>query len=212
MNNRKRVVYAIVRDGVRATVLNGRTLTLFFETDGLMRSFVTGGRARDIAEAVQQVYGLEVAVEASTGAPGRVQPPAPQAAPPPPPSQQVRGPATAPAPQPSDRGAPPAPAPEPASPAARESGWDDVATAGPPRPEPASPPPAPQPAPEPAAASAPQPAAGPAQAEEPAPAGDSEPAPEDAAENDLDESAYTGSRLIETELGGKLIEEIDHTK
>jgi len=37
-------------------------------------------------------------------------------------------------------------------------------------------------------------------------------APEDAADNDLDESALTGSALIEKELGGKLIEEIKHTE
>ncbi|UPT22510.1 DNA polymerase III subunit gamma and tau [Thermobifida alba] len=210
-SNRKRAAHAIVRDGVRTTVLNGRTLTLFFETDGLMRSFVTGGRARDIAEAVQRVCGLEVSVEASTGNPGSAAPRAPQAAAPRPP-QPVREPAAPPAPQP-DRDAPPAPpsAPSPgsASRGAAETGWDDVPVAFS-RPEPAGVQPAPEPPAPPEPAPRPQP--GPAEAADSGPAGDSSLAPEDAAENDLDESAFTGSLLIESELGGHLIEEIDHTK
>ena len=44
------------------------------------------------------------------------------------------------------------------------------------------------------------------------PAGEAEETnPEDTADNDLDESSLTGAALIEKELGGKLIEEIDHT-
>ncbi|MEY9214328.1 DNA polymerase III subunit gamma and tau [Thermobifida halotolerans] len=201
-SNRKRAAHAIVRDGVRATVLNGRTLVLYFETDGLMRSFVSAGRARDIAEAVQQVCGLEVSVEASTGNPGSA-PRVPQAAPPRRP-QPVREPAAPPAARPPDRGsAPPDGSAEPRPEAG--TGWDDV-PAPPSRHEPPARSAPPSPAPE------PDPGPAPAGGSDPAPVDDSPHAPEDAVENDLDESAFTGSVLIENELGGKLIEEIDHTR
>lgn len=207
-SNRKRAAHAIVRDGVHATLLQGRTLTLFFETEGLMRSFVTGGRARDIAEAVHRVFGLEVAVEAKAGHPGNVRqapPQAPMSRPPQPVAQSTP-------PQPVQ----PSTAQPPGEPrdarAAAETGWDAPAAVPPSTPastqEPA---PVPEPEPEPPSAAEPAPAP-PASPVDASPAGEAEETnPEDTADNDLDESSLTGAALIEKELGGKLIEEIDHT-
>ncbi|QOS59640.1 DNA polymerase III subunit gamma and tau [Thermobifida fusca] len=204
-SNRKRAAHAIVRDGVHTTVLHGHTLTLFFETEGLMRSFVTGGRARDIAEAVHRVFGLEVNVKATTGHPGSAAPPqAPVSRPTQPVAQPAQPPAAA---QPSTGVRD--------TRAAAETGWG-AAPAASPSPAPArqqerKPEPAPKPDPEPPPTADPTPAS-PPQPVDTSPTDETATAPEDAADNDLDESALTGSALIEKELGGKLIEEIKHTE
>ncbi|MFY7064973.1 DNA polymerase III subunit gamma and tau [Nocardiopsis changdeensis] len=209
---------------VRPVGVEGNAVVLGFSRPNEARGFGNSGSDQVVASAVQQVLGMEVRVTAVSGggapapAPAPARPaepagwdaPAP-AAPAPAPErparpQEVREQPAQPQPAPQERPAPQAPEGPP--PDRIVTGlqepppdpYEDAAAAPPPEdfgPEPAAPaarPAAPAPKPEPARG-----------AEAPA-----APAPERAPAADAGLPPGVGAALIETHLGGRVIEEIEH--
>ncbi|MFI6456672.1 DNA polymerase III subunit gamma and tau [Streptosporangium amethystogenes] len=237
LKRRSIVVWANVNTNAQVVGVEGKIVTLGFAQVGAMKNFTGGGKDAVVAAVLQEVLGGTWKVEAVVGngpapsgggrAPAPRQPPAPQQPTPQPSQPQVQAPvrqAQAPA-------APPAPqaereAPGRQTPPATDESWPDA-----PMPEdPGSPPPSSS-GPGPGLAAARSAAKAAAQAgpravaktgAKPAwpdavPARGNRGAAPDADEvdplndADADVDALTGMALIQRELGGQIIGEIDHT-
>ncbi|GLU47034.1 DNA polymerase III subunit gamma and tau [Nocardiopsis ansamitocini] len=190
VKRRRRFTWMILTGGneVQVVGVEGNAVQLGFARPNDAKGFSNSGSDQVVAGAIQDVLRVEMRVAATASGAGPAPAPKPQRQTPPPQQQ---------APEPSGWETPAAPPPP----------WDD-------RPPLQDPPPpdawdsaAPS-APAPVRPEKPEPVRPSAQ---PAPVDDTPPGPEDAAENDLDEDSFKGSLLIESELNGKLIEEIDHT-
>ncbi|GAA4947118.1 hypothetical protein GCM10023224_33410 [Streptomonospora halophila] len=207
---------------VRPVGVEGNLVQLGFTRPNEAKGFSNSGSDKVVSQAIRQVLGTEVrvaAVPANGSGPASAGPPAPPRPPAAPPAAPSGGePAgweAPPAPQPpDDPGAAAVPGPGPDAESAPPAGRGDGAAAPRGLPAPAhqqepppdpyedaagAPPPEPGPAPEPAPATA-QPAPAP-QAREA-----DTPAPKAAGSG-----PHSGFALIEAELGGKIISEIDHT-
>ncbi|MEV4751499.1 DNA polymerase III subunit gamma and tau [Streptosporangium sp. NPDC049248] len=237
LKRRSIVVWANVNTNAQVVGVEGKIVTLGFAQVGAMKNFTGGGKDAVVAAVLQEVLGGTWKVEAVVGngpapsgggrAPAPRQPPAPQQPTPQPSQPQVQAPvrqAQAPA-------APPAPqaereAPARQSPPATDESWPDA-----PMPEdPGSPPPSIS-GPGPGLAAARSAAKAAAQAgpravaktgAKPAwpdavPGRGNRGAAPDADEvdplndADADVDALSGMALIQRELGGQIIGEIDHT-
>ncbi|WP_214411457.1 DNA polymerase III subunit gamma and tau [Sphaerisporangium fuscum] len=222
LKRRSPAVWANVNTNSQLAGVEGNIVTLGFSQVGAMRNFVNGGKDAVVAAAIAEVMGGTWRVEAVVGnSPG---PAAPSSGP----AQAVRPAAARPArpepPQPAQRGpavppqaSRPAPAPAPqAVPEPSDEPWPDAPT------DDEGPAPGPGPglaAARSAARSAAQ--AGPRQAPAAAwpdavPGRSSSPASEaDEVDPDNDADAdtdsLTGLALVQRELGGQIIGEIDHT-
>ncbi|GGO25427.1 hypothetical protein GCM10010116_51050 [Microbispora rosea subsp. aerata] len=219
IKNRQRVAWMILNAQGRLLGVEGNVVTVGFEKPGDVQGFLKGKRDEVVAAALGDVLGgtwrVEVVVGGSgpgpagpaTRGPAAPQPPAPQAATPP-------APPAAPAPAPAAPERRPAP---PSAPVATDETWPDAPTD-----DYDAPPPAPRAAPGPglaAARSAARAAAqtGPRQSwpetvpgrtrRSSRPDDDVDPLNDD----DADVSELTGMALIQRELGGQIIEEIDHS-
>ncbi|MER5422982.1 DNA polymerase III subunit gamma and tau [Streptosporangium roseum] len=232
LKQRSIVVWANVNTNAQVIGVEGKVVTLGFTQVGAMRNFTGGGKDAVVAAALQDVLGGNWKVEAvvsSGGGPapsGGARPPAgpPQS---PPPPRQDPAPRVEPAPAPAAPATPAAPA-APAAPAVQESparqappatdeSWPDA-----PLPDDPGSPPAPSPGLA-AARSAARAAAqsGPRAATGGKPAWpDAVPGRKPAVETDevdplndadADVDALTGMALLQRELGGQIIGEIDHT-
>ncbi|WP_046471439.1 DNA polymerase III subunit gamma and tau [Allosalinactinospora lopnorensis] len=161
VKRRRRFTWMVLSGGdVRPVGVDGTLVQLGFERPGDAKGFSNSGSDTVVAEAIGQVFGVEVRVAA---VPANEAPPAPQR------PESVARPSPAPSPAPQRPAAAENPAPEPE-----------------PAPQDQAPPPPEPPEPEP---DIPDP------------------------DNDLDADdapAPAGFALIETELGGTVIEEIDH--
>ncbi|MEV7010135.1 DNA polymerase III subunit gamma and tau [Streptosporangium sp. NPDC051022] len=229
LKQRSIVVWANVNTNAQVSGVEGKILTLGFAQVGAMRNFVGGGKDVVVAAALQDVLGGTWKVEAVVGggpAPsGGARPPAAPPRPVAPPRQeQAPGPGPAPAApaspvvqeaQPAPvRQAPPAPVRQ--APPATDESWPDA-----PLPDDPGSPPSPSPglaAARSAAKAAAQagPKAGGGRSAWPdavpgrAPAQDADEVdPLNDADADVD--ALSGMALIQRELGGQIIGEIDHT-
>ncbi|MDT0301945.1 DNA polymerase III subunit gamma and tau [Streptomonospora wellingtoniae] len=202
---------------VRPVGVEGNLVQLGFTRPNEAKGFSNSGSDKVVSQAIRQVLGMEVrvaAVPANGSGPAAAGPPAPPRPPAAPPGGEPAGWDAPAAPQPPEAPGPvsgPGSDPGPAPPAGREGG---AAAPGPPAlPHQQEPPPDPFED----AAEAPPPEAGPAPEPAPAPA---PAAPASAPQaRDADSPApkaagsrpYSGFALIEAELGGKIISEIDHT-
>ncbi|MFJ2028049.1 DNA polymerase III subunit gamma and tau [Streptosporangium sp. NPDC087985] len=224
LKQRSIVVWANVNTNAQVVGVEDKIVTLGFTQVGAMRNFTGGGKDTVVAAALQDVLGgtwkVEAVVAGGGGPSGGARPPA---APPqsPPPSRQDVPPRPDPAPAPvaqtapAVREAPAAPARQ--VPPATDESWPDA-----PLPDDPGSPPTPSPglaaarsAAKAAAQSGPR-AAGGAKAAWP----DAVPARKPAVETDdvdplndadADVDELTGMALIQRELGGQIIGEIDHT-
>nr|WP_255429898.1 DNA polymerase III subunit gamma and tau [Streptomonospora sp. PA3] len=214
---------------VRPVGVEGNLVQLGFTRPNDAKGFSNSGSDQVVSQAVRQVLGVEVrvaAVPANGSGPAASSPPAPPRPPAGPPAGEPAGWDTPPAPQSpeapgSDTAAGGGADSEPTGPAAPPQGGGAASgdPPGPPAlPHQQEPPPDPfenaAEAPPPETAPGPEPSPAPAP---PAPApAPSEPAPS-AADTSSPGAAIGGARaasgfaLIETELGGKIISEIDHT-
>ena len=229
VKGRRRFTWMMLHGGdVQPVGVEGSTVLLGFNRPNEAKGFGNSGSDQVVAAAIQQVLGVEVRVApAGTGGPARRPQPAPRPVEPSgwdaPPRQTAPTPQVAPP-------APPEPAPEPARPVGPppERLLSD-------RPEPppdpyedsaAAPPPEENAAPasasgqgsqsgwkEPSTAEEPAPAHS-AAGEQPSPGAASDSVPAGVATRNGATATASGSGggvfLIETELGGKLIEEIEH--
>ncbi|QFG23255.1 DNA polymerase III subunit gamma and tau [Actinomadura sp. WMMB 499] len=215
VKQKSRATWMVIMSGVQPVALDGKVLTLGFDADGRRLGFVNGGRDVVIREVFKERMGVDWRIETVVGASG---PPAGGGRP----AGGFGGPpAMAPA------AAPTAPSPTPA-PRQPTHGHGQAPT---PTPAPAPPRPAPDP---PTHGSAPGPAQGPGQAPvrdrdrdpgppppppdepppppEPAPMDESDEVdPEGDADADGLEAEMTGMALIQRELGGQVIKEIDNS-
>ncbi|ASU81669.1 DNA polymerase III subunit gamma and tau [Nocardiopsis gilva YIM 90087] len=183
----------------RPVAVEGSTVQLGFSRSNDAKGFSNSGSDQVVAGAIQHILGMEVRVTAvaANGAP----PVAPQ------------------------RPAAPTPPPAAPAPAAEPAGWDAPAQPqSQPQPSPASP--APEPQQRPAAdeerpqrpvSDLPEPPPDPYENAAAAPPPAPEPEPQSAMSDPADDPSVnetpqpTGYSLIQSELGGKLIDEIDHT-
>ncbi|MEU0486463.1 DNA polymerase III subunit gamma and tau, partial [Streptosporangium sp. NPDC006013] len=237
LKRRSIVVWANVNTNAQVVGVEGKIVTLGFAQVGAMKNFTGGGKDAVVAAVLQEVLGGTWKVEAVVGngpapsgggrAPAPRQPPAPQQPTPQPsqvqaPVRQAQAPVAPPAPQ-AEREAPAR-----QTPPATDESWPDA-----PMPEdPGSPPPSISgPGPGPGLAAARSAAKAAAQAgpravaktgakaawPDAVPARGNRGAAPDADEvdplndADADVDALTGMALIQRELGGQIIGEIDHT-
>ncbi|MER7127906.1 DNA polymerase III subunit gamma and tau [Streptosporangium saharense] len=234
LKQRSIVVWANVNTNAQVVGVEGRVVTLGFAQVGAMRNFVGGGKDVVVAAALQDVLGGTWKVEAVVGGSPAPVAPRPQAPPPVPPRHEpaptpargsAQAPAAGPAAGPAGGTAPPAAPPSQEaqrapqapqaqprqSPPATDESWPDA-----PLPEdPGSPPP---PGPGLAAArSAARAAAQTGPRATTAKAAWPETVPGRASSDevdpliDADVDALTGIALIQRELGGRIVEEIDHS-
>ncbi|MFF0308822.1 DNA polymerase III subunit gamma and tau [Streptosporangium sp. NPDC004379] len=241
LKRRSIVVWANVNTNAQVVGVEGKLVTLGFAQVGAMRNFTGGGKDVVVAAALQDVLGGSWKVEAVVvggGPPGGARPPAgppPQPVQPAPqPARPGQDPAPGPASGPAPGSAPGSaqgpvpgagsaqvPAARQAPPARRSSPPADDSWPDAPLPDDPGSPPSPAPglaAARSAARAAAQtgPRAGGARpawpdkvpGRGPAPDGDEVDPLNDA---DADVDALTGMALIQRELGGQIIEEIDHT-
>ncbi len=223
LKQRSIVVWANVNTNAQVVGVEGKIVTLGFAQVGAMRNFVGGGKDVVVAAALQDVLGGNWKVEAVVGgspAPSAAArpPAAPPAAPLVAPPRHEYAPAA-----PAVREAPQAPSPQapqppsaPRTPPATDESWPDA-----PLPDDPGSPPTPSPGlaaarsaakaaaqtgPKPGGARPAWPDSVPGRA--PAPDADEVDPLNDA---DADADALSGMALIQRELGGQIIGEIDHT-
>ncbi|WP_160050855.1 DNA polymerase III subunit gamma and tau [Nocardiopsis sp. FR4] len=207
VKGRRRFTWMVLSGSdVRPVAVEGNAVLLGFSRPNEAKGFSNSGSDQVVAAAIQQVLGIEARVAAAGSAaapsPARRREPAPQAAEPA--GWDAPGPAAPePEPRPAQADAP-EPAAEPAAPAGPPPDrivtglqepppdpYEDAAAAPPPEHSDPAPAPAAPPAPEPAP-SRPEPPAGTGAPSEPAvPTG-------------------SGASLVESVLGGRMIEEIEH--
>ncbi|GAA3132574.1 hypothetical protein GCM10010466_23970 [Planomonospora alba] len=238
LKRRSIVVWANVNTNAQVVGVEGKILTLGFSQIGAMKNFLGGGKDAVVEAALQDVLGGSWKVEAVVGGAGgpvpfggnhppvppqapasRPQPDAPRAAPPPARSAPA-------APAPAAPAAPaPAPAPESREAVATDESWPDA-----PLPEDTGSPPPPGPGLAAARSAARAAAQSGGPAARPGGAGrsaggasawpDAVPGRGPASEadevdplndEDADVDELTGMALIQRELGGQIIEEIDHS-
>jgi DNA polymerase-3 subunit gamma/tau len=203
IKHRSRVAWMVLQGGVQVAGLEGNLLTLAFDNEGNRKGFTGGGRDAAVRQAIKEMYGIEVRVDtvpAGQAVPTSRQtpPPQPQAPTPPPPTA-----APAPPPGPGPAGhptgqAPAAPARQPQSPAPQRPA--PPPQAAPVENAPRQPPKAPVAPPD-----------LPPPPDEPPPFDESD---EVDPEGDRDagaEEAISGMALIQRELGGQIIKEIDNS-
>ncbi|WP_329427285.1 DNA polymerase III subunit gamma and tau [Streptosporangium sp. NBC_01495] len=239
LKRRSIVVWANVNTNAQVVGVEGKIVTLGFAQVGAMRNFTGGGKDAVVAAVLQEVLGGNWKVEAVVGGgpapsgggrtPAPRQPPAPQRPAPQHPAPQSQEP-QAPAPQsPSQAPAPAAPreAPPTQAPPATDESWPDA-----PMPEDPGSPPPPSSMPTPGLAAARSAARAAAQAgprtaaktgakaaawPDAVPARGARgtaPDPDEVDplnDADADVDALTGMALLQRELGGQVIGEIDHT-
>ncbi|MFF0573149.1 DNA polymerase III subunit gamma and tau [Streptosporangium saharense] len=225
LKQRSIVVWANVNTNAQVVGVEGRVVTLGFAQVGAMRNFVGGGKDVVVAAALQDVLGGTWKVEAVVGGSPAPAAPRPQAPPPVPPRHEPpQTPAAGPVAGPAGGTAPPAAPPSQEvqrapqapqapqaqsrqSPAATDESWPDA-----PLPEdPGSPPP-----PSPGLAAARSAARAAAQTGPRAAASKTawpETVPGRTSSDEVDPltDTLTGIALIQRELGGRIIEEIDHS-
>ncbi|MFB4316357.1 DNA polymerase III subunit gamma and tau [Actinomadura sp. 21ATH] len=189
---KSKVAWMVIMKDVRPITLDGNLLTLSFENEGTRAGFVNGGRDAVLREVLRERMGVDWRIDTVTGgaAPGGQRGGRPGGGGRPGPSAGFTGASTPAAPRPGG-GTPQPPA----------------------RPEPSVPAPAPEP---PAAAAVPDP--GPPPPDEPPPPPEPVPMdesdevdPEGDADADGSEAESSGMALIQRELGGQIIREIDNT-
>ncbi|GGU95800.1 hypothetical protein GCM10010182_10380 [Actinomadura cremea] len=219
VKQKSRATWMVIMSGVHPVALDGKILTLGFDADGRRLGFVNGGRDVVVREVLKERMGVDWRIETvvgnsgppagggrpgggggapgpygggsggrPTGGFGGAPAPAPAPTPAPAPQQPAQAQAQAQAPAP----APPRPAPDPSGPAPDHgrAGPAPVRDPGPPPPPPDEPPPPPEPAPM-------------DESDEVDPEGD--------ADADGLEAEMTGMALIQRELGGQIIKEIDNS-
>ncbi|MGV9776459.1 DNA polymerase III subunit gamma and tau [Streptosporangium sp. NPDC003464] len=229
LKQRSIVVWANVNTNAQVVGVEGKVVTLGFTQVGAMRNFTGGGKDAVVAAALQDVLGGTWKVEAvvSGGGPGPSGGARPPAGPPPGPSPARQEPAPRPDPAPAAqqapgvRQAPAAPAAQEAparqAPPATDESWPDA-----PLPDDPGSPPSPSPG-----LAAARSAARAAAQSGPRASGGGKPAWPDAVpgrkpavetdevdplnDADADVDELTGMALIQRELGGQIIGEIDHT-
>ncbi|WP_116247485.1 DNA polymerase III subunit gamma and tau [Nocardiopsis sp. FIRDI 009] len=211
VKGRRRFTWMVLTGSdVRPVGVEGNTVLLAFNRPNEAKGFANSGSDQVVAAAVQQVLGVEVRVAAAGSGPGAPSARRPEPAPRPVEPTGWDPPAPQPAqPAPVEDSAPrePAPAPEPTAPAGPPPDrivtglqepppdpFEDASAAPPPESVPASPEPERRPEPAPARQRTDRPAAGGSGS-----AGGSSSAP-----------SGSGAALIETELGGRVIDEIEH--
>ena len=182
VKRRSKVAWVLL-DGVQVASLDGSVLTLAFGNEGNRKGFTSGGKDGVVREALKEHLGVDWRIDTVTGGPAA---PAAAAGPVP-----VR---TEPAPRPAPR---PGAGPGPSS---RNRGGGNPGGGGPPGRNPV------------AGARPPRPAPGPPAAEPPPPPLDEsdEVDPEGDANAGTD-AEHSGMALIQRELGGQVIQEIDNT-
>ena len=183
VQGRKRVAWMQLSNATVESFADG-VLTLAFAQAGIAKGFLTGGYDKDLGQVLTDMFGLTPAIRTSVGGPGGTGPDSDSGAGspyPPPPSQARRSAAPGPgeAEQRTDNASRAGAEERPADKGRRDSGRSA-------RPRPSQPESAP---------------ADPYQAN----AADSEPAPGDLPAPDV----LTGTDLIERELGGRVIRELD---
>ncbi|GAA2619072.1 DNA polymerase III subunit gamma and tau [Actinomadura fulvescens] len=199
VKQKSRVAWMVIMNGVRPLSLDGNLLTLSFEAEGARTNFANGGRDAVLRDVLRERMGVDWRIDTVLGgaAPAGGRP--------------GGGQAGRPSSSPGQGGPPP------------QTGFSNAATPAPPRtgsgPQPSAPPaePAPPspPSPPPATSrSVPRP--GPSRDEPPPPPEppvdeSDEVDPEGDADADGTEAEASGMALIQRELGGQIIREIDNT-
>ncbi|GAB1819903.1 DNA polymerase III subunit gamma and tau [Herbidospora sp. RD11066] len=225
VKNRQRVAWMIINAQGRLLGAEGNVVTVGFEKPGDVQGFLKGKRDEVVAAALGDVLGGHWRVDVVTGGTGggqtaRPSQPSPPPAPPPPPAQPaqpVQNSQAAPQAQPVQQ---PSPAREAASPRRQaekpstDESWPDAPTDEFERPAPQSayeapPPRAAQPAPRPAA-SAPARQAWPDAVPTRSKKSDEDDVDPDN-DADVDSDGLSGLALLQKELGGQVIQEIDHS-
>jgi DNA polymerase-3 subunit gamma/tau len=188
VKGKSRAAWMVLMEGVQVASIDGTLLTLAFDHEGKRKGFVNGGRDAVVREALKEFLGVDWRIETVTGAaPGSTAAPAPSEQPGPGRAGQgVRG--SRPGGNPPGTGGPAGAGPVsgtavPASPAPAA----EAAPPPPPPPVPDEPPPPPAPLDE---------------ADEVDPEGDA---------NADGDGEYSGMALIQRELGGQVIQEIDNS-
>jgi DNA polymerase-3 subunit gamma/tau len=191
VKGKSRAAWMVLMEGVQAASIEGTVLTLAFDQEGKRKNFVNGGRDTVVREALKEFLGVDWRIETVTGAA-----PGPAAAPAAAPSGQP-GPGRAGqggrGPRSGGAGGPGAGGPAGAGPmsgTAVPAPPTSVGEAGPPPPPP---PPPDEPPPPPPSFD---------EADEVDPEGDA---------NADGDGAYSGMALIQRELGGQVIQEIDNS-
>ncbi|GAA2258606.1 DNA polymerase III subunit gamma and tau [Actinomadura luteofluorescens] len=181
VKQKSRATWMVIMAGVQPVSLDGKVLTLGFDAEGRRLGFVNGGRDAVLREVFKERMGVDWRIETVVGG-------APSGSPPggrPGPSAGFGGAATPnPAPQPRPPFQPSAP--QSAQPSARGA----ERAPEPPPPPPDEPPPPPEPSPV-------------DESDEVDPEGD--------ADADGTEAEMSGMALIQRELGGQIIREIDNS-
>ncbi|MEU5880869.1 DNA polymerase III subunit gamma and tau [Spirillospora sp. NPDC047279] len=197
VKQKSRVAWMVIMNGARPLTLDGNLLTLSFEAEGARTNFANGGRDAVLREVLKERMGVDWRIDTVLGgaAPGGGRPGGGGGRPSNGPGAPAAGfsNSTAPAaPRPNPGPTPSAPPAEPSPPAATWPG--DPAPAStrsvpPPGPPADEPPPPPEPPLD--------------ESDEVDPVGD--------ADADGTEAEASGMALIQRELGGKIIREIDNT-
>ncbi|MFI0453983.1 DNA polymerase III subunit gamma and tau [Actinomadura sp. 6N118] len=203
VKQKSRVAWMVIMNGVRPLSLDGNLLTLSFEAEGARTNFANGGRDAVLREVLKERMGVDWRIDTVVGgaAPAGGRPGGPA-------GRSSNSPGQGPPPQP-------------------QSGFSNAATTAPPRsgsgPLPSAPPAEPTPLSGPSAPahsapatsrSVPQP--GPSRDEAPPPPEppideSDEVDPEGDADADGTEAEASGMALIQRELGGQIIREIDNS-
>ncbi|MEO3823020.1 DNA polymerase III subunit gamma and tau [Actinomadura sp. B10D3] len=185
VKQKSRATWMVIMSGVQPVSLDGKVLTLGFDAEGRRLGFVNGGRDAVLREVFKERMGVDWRIETVVGG-APAGPPSGR----PGPSSGFGGAATPnPAPQPRS---PARPAAQPSAPAPERSDRYESA----PEPPPPPPPPPDEPPPPP----------------DPGPLDESDEVdPEGDADADGIEAEMNGMALIERELGGRIIREIDNS-
>jgi DNA polymerase-3 subunit gamma/tau len=184
VKRKSRVAWMVLMEGVQVASLEGTVLTLAFENEGKRRGFTGGGRDTVVREALNEFLGVDWRIDTVTGGAAA---PAVTAVPAPPTATAGRTAAARaePTPRPPAEN-PPAKRPAGNDPVGKEPGGGPVADTPPAAPVPAVPP-------------------------SPAPFDESDEVdPEGDANAEADEE-HSGMALIQRELGGQVIQEIDNS-
>ncbi|MFG1998333.1 DNA polymerase III subunit gamma and tau [Spirillospora sp. NPDC048911] len=202
VKQKSRVAWMVIMNGVRPLSLEGNLLTLSFEAEGARTNFTNGGRDAVLREVLRERMGVDWRIDTVLGGAA-------------PAGGRPGGPAGRPSNSPG-QGPPP------------QAGFSNAAAVAPPRtgsgPQPSAPPAEPTPPPSGPSASAPPapamsrpvPQPGPSRDEPPPPPEppideSDEVDPEGDADADGTEAEASGMALIQRELGGQIIREIDNT-